>query len=177
MKSVISWKYIAGFFDGEGHIRVDHTLRSNGRRYTNPQMFISQSYPRHEVLYEIQSFLAQKGIPSRVKKRKVRERCADNYILIITSQQACFDFLHGIKKFSIVKQEEINEAVARIGNRLNVRSKPRWRSRFSEKDVEDMVDLYMQGISQAAIGRKYNTSQEHVSRLLRSYSGRLDIAV
>jgi hypothetical protein len=53
----MTWAYVAGFFDGEGHARAQQTQR--GRTYS---VRFTQNDP--EVLYEIQGFLAERGIAS-----------------------------------------------------------------------------------------------------------------
>jgi hypothetical protein len=64
--AMMSWQYVAGFFDGEGCIRI-----AQGSCTISPQISLYQSRPRGFVLLtEIQEFLALHEITARMNKQR-----------------------------------------------------------------------------------------------------------
>jgi hypothetical protein len=59
--SQIDWKYLAGFFDGEGHIHIPN----GGKNDRCVRIEFSQSEPRLFILALIQKFLDSHGISSK----------------------------------------------------------------------------------------------------------------
>ena len=108
----MNWAYIAGFFDGEGSLRVPM-----GQKYvTSPQVCIYQS--DQLVLLRIQRFLAAHGIHSHVRKenrmRKGLQRVIskkDQYILDFSRKQSVTIFLRSIRPYAVVKKQIIEDCI------------------------------------------------------------------
>jgi intein-encoded DNA endonuclease-like protein len=89
---VISWQYIAGFFDGEGTVVI--TVRGQVRCVTVQST--------REVLDLIQVFLGYGTV------RKNRPRF---YRLGIYAREDVRDFIEGILPFTVVKRTQLEEAL------------------------------------------------------------------
>lgn len=96
----MTWKYIAGFFDGEGS--VSHN--GKGFRVTLPQT-------NRKVLESIQNF-ADSGYVIEITKRKAHWK--DSWVYYIAKQKEVFMFLQHIAPYLIVKQRVVIEALQRL---------------------------------------------------------------
>jgi hypothetical protein len=64
----MNWAYVAGFFDGEGNIRME----MGSERNSVQAQIIQAGDIGNRVLEEIRSFIAQSGIQSKVHHRSAR---------------------------------------------------------------------------------------------------------
>jgi intein/homing endonuclease len=100
---MISWPYLAGFFDGEGNVRNNRSDRS-----ITPNAKFTQAGRRGlKVLNEIREFLSIEGIYSRVKTtRKGTPKWQECYDLLIERQDDVLKFLACVYPYLRVKRVE-----------------------------------------------------------------------
>lgn len=91
----ISWRYIAGFFDGEGNI---HMMRNNKKTTPSFQIMIRIYSSNKQILWDIKEFLGYGNVYESKKKL---------YELNISSKKETLDFLKGIFPYSIIKKPQI----------------------------------------------------------------------
>lgn len=97
----MNWDYIAGFFDGEGS-----AFLNNKKDHLKRQPIISISQKDKRPLLEIQKFLFENGIMS-----KIRKHSSDIDTLGITRPTHSIKFLKIIKDKIIVKREKADELI------------------------------------------------------------------
>jgi LAGLIDADG-like domain len=98
---MINWAYIAGFFDGEGHIRQD-------------QLQISQSRDRGLLmLSRVKDWLANEGIHSGVQSNPyIRKGQTDlSHYLYITNRDNIEKFLNGVLPYLEIKRTEAQDTL------------------------------------------------------------------
>lgn len=74
---MLSWQYIAGFFDGEGHVGLGRQQANGDGRYSrgSPRLTMVQAGARGErLLLEIQAFLRAHEIPCVVEEHNRTSR-------------------------------------------------------------------------------------------------------
>lgn len=98
---LMSWEYIAGFFDGEGCI---YRFNKNGSKIHSFRAFMSQN--NKSPLYAIQSFLTDYNIDSIMYKGGRTESQ-----LRITKQQDVLNFLDNILPYLIVKRQKALDTI------------------------------------------------------------------
>ena len=145
----MDWKYIAGFFDGEGSI--SHNGR--GYRITIPQTNL-------EVLEIIKDFCGFGGTIS-VTKRKSHWK--DSWIFYVASQREVYNFLSHIFPYLIVKKRITDNAISDLTHYIN------------EKDSYDkkrgvMFDraakLRLKGMSYRKVAKKIGVDWGYLRRIL-----------
>lgn len=110
---MITWAYLAGFFDGEGCVNYAH---SGGVRSYRIRLTFSQAFPRgHVLLEQIKDFLKQEGcrvgnistsgyqkeISKQGWQLQITERASTQLIM-----KAMFPYLH-------IKKVEVQDALRR----------------------------------------------------------------
>jgi len=101
---MMSWTYVAGFFDGEG------TITKYGRR---TRLAISQtSYP---VLQGIRVFT---GLGRIVKVRKRHKHWKDAWVFSVTAQEEVYRFLSRTLPYLIVKRKKATAALRSLQHLL-----------------------------------------------------------
>jgi intein/homing endonuclease len=116
--AVISQKYIAGLFDGDGCIYACATHNGNSYVFrTNLQMLLRRK--PFEVLYEIKGFLARKGIHATVRKRPSHHsRSGEELVLYISSRTSVKRFLELLLPWLRVKRPQAIVMLTQIIPRL-----------------------------------------------------------
>jgi len=102
---VVSWAYIAGFFDGEGHVGL--TLGANRRNIT-----ISQTGDRgYTLLHKVQGFLQHHGITSSVHGYNYvsHPRKQKLWTLHITDYKSSCSFTRELLPFLSIKKTEAQD--------------------------------------------------------------------
>lgn len=108
---VITWQYVAGFFDGEGCVQRRLNI-DTGRIYSGLSMH--QGIDQGIVIYAISQFLKEQGIRHNVYVNNRRGKSfskKDLLCLMVFSYQECFKFLTCIIPFVIVKRKACNDAL------------------------------------------------------------------
>jgi hypothetical protein len=111
----MSWEYVAGFFDGEGHVGLTRQKRCGEGQYSRGSIRATmvQSLERGRVLLEeIRRFLAKQGICSAVGIHAGggvnTRRC---YHVRITGFRSVVPFLRGIFPFLRIKKLEAQDFI------------------------------------------------------------------
>lgn len=105
---MLSYEYIAGFFDGEGHIRIGK--KSPGGHSRSPYCLIASMANTHRgVLDEIQKVTGGQVIFHKGTKAQWNP----HYRLTFYTQQA-YNFIKAVQPYLIVKREEADLAIAFI---------------------------------------------------------------
>lgn len=103
----MDWKYLAGFFDGEGYIGI----MSTDSFYFAPRVQISQSAERgRQLLEEIQVFLSARGIKSHSTKPRIAEGNKPMYNLYTSSRKDLIAFVENILPYLKIKKPEAQDA-------------------------------------------------------------------
>lgn len=103
----MTWEYLAGFFDGEGHTNARH--RPNGT-----WSFIWQiTQKNEEVLDEIASFLEAEGYHVLWQNNRVKH-CA---VISVHRVGDVERLLNQLRPLVIVKRDQIDATLNAIGNR------------------------------------------------------------
>jgi intein/homing endonuclease len=107
---MMSWEYIAGFFDGEGWVGMSMGVRRN---CSNVRVRIVQTAERGRILLEtIQAFIAKAGIKSSVRISPTGD---DNrqilWVLEISSRDSTLRFLRMVMPFIHIKRTEAQDII------------------------------------------------------------------
>ena len=107
---VVTWTYIAGFFDGEGNVGIfsNRARRGNG----TPVVTISQTGERGRILLEaIGEFLGKYGIKSYYGRRKAHGNNAAQYTIRICNREHVAKFLRGVFPYLWIKKVEAQDVL------------------------------------------------------------------
>ena len=109
----MNWSYIAGFFDCEGCIS-ESAQNTDGNAFSR-DLRVSMSQQRREVLDEINLFLSQCGIPSRVWHTKHPPKYPGQmFLLVVVGTKDARKFLSAIYHLLIVKRNHAEDAIRRL---------------------------------------------------------------
>ncbi|MFA5022516.1 MAG: LAGLIDADG family homing endonuclease [Patescibacteria group bacterium] len=145
----MTWKYIAGFFDGEGSL----TFNGKGFRIT-----ISQT--NKVVLEKIQKFTGKGKIFETYKRQK---HWKDAWVYYIAKQEDVYYFLINTQKFLVVKAElvkKIMPSLKKIIDDQKIKSKKRERTALQVKKLRE------QGLTYRQIGKKLEVDYGYARRLV-----------
>ncbi len=149
----MEWRYIAGFFDGEG------SLGHNGKgfRITIPQANL-------EVLRAIQQY-CDVGDIIKVTKRKPHWK--DSWVYYISTQKEVYYFLQKIKPWVIVKHSLVERVLGELREYLKLVA---IRKRLVKKRVERSIQLRRRGLTYREIGRRVEADHSYIRRLILKHS-------
>lgn len=101
-----SWQYVAGLFDGEGWATCASTKAAC---YPNIRLGIAQSGDiGHELLSDLQVWLKERGIQSRLYAEKMDHKATKvPYKLIIAQKESVYRFIEAVKPFLHVKLNQV----------------------------------------------------------------------
>ncbi len=148
VQSIMTWAYIAGFFDGEGSL----TQNGHGCRITIPQTNL-------EVLQAIKQF-TRCGRVIHVTKR--RPHWKESWTFAISRQSDVLRFLRRITPFLVVKRALIVAQCPRITMMVE-RLKREEAARIGQRRT--MRDLRRRGWSYRAIGNRVGMDWGWVRRI------------
>jgi hypothetical protein len=104
---MLTWQYIAGFFDGEGHVTMTHSV---SLRSSHIEVGISQSQERGRALFsEIQEWLLPYGIECKIYRQKPRGTLKQMYHLDFTGRENYTRFLHHVFPHLHIKKVETQD--------------------------------------------------------------------
>lgn|SRR5487761_1579580 len=150
----MDWSYLAGFFDGEGHVSI---RGYEGRRY--PVANMGQRNDRMEVLEKIQRFLADQGIHAALYERSTQYFA----LLNIDRYADVAHFLEGVVPHLIVKRKTA-EAV------LQMIREGKWRGSsvaLSEAEIEKITQGYVSGSSMFDLKKEFRRSSGTIHNVLK----------
>ena len=146
---MISWQYIAGFFDGEGSIsRVGNWYR----------IIISQTH--YEVLAAIRLF-AQVGHVAKLTKRQAHWK--DAWIYYIAKQKDVALFLRGIAPYLIVKRQYVIPILSAVDKLVTQQNS---RERIARNRKRQAKILRQRGYSYRKIGRVLGIDWGYARRII-----------
>ncbi|MEK7114823.1 MAG: LAGLIDADG family homing endonuclease [Patescibacteria group bacterium] len=145
----MSWKYIAGFFDGEGSI----VFNGKGYRLTIPQT-------NEEVLLSIKNYLNYGNI---LKERKRKTHWKDSWVYYISQQKLIYKFLKNVQKHVIVKRNLILEVLPKLECIIN---RQKERKKIREKRIITILKLREKGLSYRKIELKLSLDRGYIRRLV-----------
>ena len=108
----MTWEYLAGFFDGEGCIYINHRSYSYGKYQA---VKITQGIVNEAnsgIIAEIFNFLQDHKIPVRWHEDKYQGN--KKFEVIASNKQACIGWLEGMLPYLRVKREKAVEAIGYI---------------------------------------------------------------
>ncbi len=105
---MMSWQYIAGFFDGEGNVILFQTTDSPR---LSPRITITQFKDRGgKLLDEIRAFLADSGIKCNTPYHLNRTG-NDDHRLVITGRSNVEGFIKGVFPYLHIKKVECQDCL------------------------------------------------------------------
>src|ERR1700752_3453021 len=106
---VMSWQYVAGFFDGEGSVGITNGEKHGGAG--NAKLALHQSDTRGLVLLgNIQEFLFAHGISSKLgEQRVIPNTCKRMYRLYIYNRTGVLDFIKAVMPYVHIKKLECQD--------------------------------------------------------------------
>lgn len=145
----MTWKYIAGFFDGEG------TIAHNGKgfRLSIPQTNI-------EVLEAIKNF-SKIGHLITVTKRKSHWK--DQWVYYVAKQSDVYKFLKGARPFLIVKKDLAEKTLLKLKDILKQQKLK--RSLYIYRKIKSKK-LRTKGLTYREIGRYLEIDWGYARRLI-----------
>ncbi len=149
-----TWQYVAGFFDGEGHI-------TNLTSYARPSVLITQADRNDVVLSKISEFLSSKGVHHLLRpKSKATDKWLATSTIAIHSWRDVRRFLRTVLPYLIVKRVRAIEALDFIENR-------EWRAKTSPEQLEGARVLYHQGLSFRDAAHKFKLESHQLRNYMR----------
>ena len=166
----MNWDYIAGFFDGEGHL-IAKPYKDKHGHFRKVTVGLTQAEERKEVLFVIKDFLEREGFhPSLRCEKDYRDKrgCKVQSIwrLEIQSISEVKRLCEIIKAKLICKRKEAENAIAFI----NVTGLKYVRRRFTEDEKRRIKELYLDGYSTLTIGEMFGVNHNVIRGLLREMS-------
>lgn len=160
----MTWEYIAGFFDGEGCVRLYQGKQGQARPYVQ----MSQAVPREGVLLEIQKFLKSHGIETYFRRDKsTNPGWNDCCSLKISTREGCAEFLRNVLPHMHAKKDEAEEVLSNLDKNPSRRGGLN-RLLVKKRDVKEMIRLWTEeGMTQTEIAERFGLHQVAVSRLIR----------
>lgn len=157
----MTWNYIAGFFDGEGHVGLSNDGKHTGRQ----QVSVAIANTHIQTLSEIRSFLAKQNIASKIY---IRKRTIPRYkpcgMLTLTDHIGKREFLRALLDLSITKREAIAKAIHHIESK-------EWLIPFDDNTMKSAMRSYKSGDSLRDIERSHGIS----SRTIRKHAKRFGV--
>lgn len=98
-KGVMDYSYIAGFFDGEGSIKINFIKKAIAY-----QVLVRIYSTEKKILEKIREFVGYGHIYTKTSKN---ENCRIVYEFSISKKAECLSFLKNIFNFSILKKQQI----------------------------------------------------------------------
>lgn len=161
----MTWDYIAGFWDGEGWVAINAPRSRQKSPYVN--IGACQSTPQDECLKEIQKFLYDEGIPSKIyiAKSNGPRRHPVSKLYVTGHRNGRLEFLKQLLPLAIVKKSAIEIAVAVLEKTpvRNTQFYPEERKRRCESAYSD----YRNGLSQRNAAKKNEIAVITFERYLR----------
>jgi hypothetical protein len=123
LKEPVTWQYVAGFVDGEGCISIKTAgLEKTG---TSFDITVSQAKSNDAVLFEIQMFLEEHGIFTRIHTKARKNRNWDDCsYLTIRRVRDVYEFLVLCLPYLIVKREKALLVLREIEKKARSSDKP-----------------------------------------------------
>jgi len=147
----MDWRYIAGFFDGEGSIVMVPVRRH--------RIFITQT--NEEVLRRIQAFT---GVGSVVPITKRKKHWKDAWIYYVAKGENVLSFLRGVKPYLIVKKQLTVQTIRNL--EITERQRKR-KKRMLESRIIKAKALRKQGFAYRKIGKILGIDFGYARRLIK----------
>lgn len=151
----MTYSYIAGFFDGEGHVSLIPSIHRCA-------LSLTQSTKQDRVLFEIQAFLREEGIPSQIHHPQLRGAQLPVRHLLITNAAAIAHCLERMLPFLIVKRSAAEQALSYVKNVLA-------RRRFRQERGQQWIVEYKAGDSTITIARRHAVTPAAIKWTLKKY--------
>lgn len=145
---MMTWEYIAGFFDGEGSI----TSHGKNYRITIPQTNL-------EVLKAIKNFCGY-GTVFEIKKRKSHWK--DAWVFYIARQDDVQSFLERLRPLLVVKKASTERAleVLKVDNRTR-----KLKTAIQNRKKQQAIALRKHGMTYRKIGEFVNLDWSYIRRV------------
>ena len=144
----MTFAYVAGFLDGEGHL----SIRPKHRCFV---VGMTQSVRTTDVLGEIQTFLLRYGITSQITPPRTQEGRRPVQHLRVTNAKSIARLLTRCLPYLIVKRERAIEALEIAEDILDLQA-------ARDGLVNAAIADYQAGMSMNAVARKYGTSRQRL---------------
>ena len=155
---MITWDYVAGFFDGEGCIYIDKQRR----------LHITFAQKSRVVLEKIQVFLTAEDIPSNVYVQFDKEHHGPFFHLTIGGNVISKRrFLSEIKDLVVVKRQKVEYAL-KFAEGIRVVN---YHPPYGPKHERQIVEMYQsQGLSLRAIAGHFDRSVSNITYVLEKHA-------
>jgi hypothetical protein len=171
-----AWAYIAGFFDGEGHVALAQSSKSNRRAALCCNLYQAKKEGRL-ILEAIQRFLCARNISCSVLASRQNEM----YTLTLRGWNNALNFLKGVYPYLSVKRVvsldiiRYSSAFPRInpGTRIFLCCESKKNTYLGVKNISDILKFHGEGLSNCAIARRYGIDDSTVSRIVNRKRSRM----
>lgn len=158
---LITWEYIAGFFDGEGCIWINKKFNENKRKGRNMVVHVGQIEPNRRIIDLISQKLKEENIRHSIVTIANNPKSKNKYVRIqIQSMGECKRFIEFILQYLIVKKEDAIEALDYIS-----KAKYLWLTNKEKEDIKEMKNNYSAKEIAQIMGRSYVTINNHINRI------------
>jgi hypothetical protein len=166
----MNWDYVAGFFDGEGHI-IARSYKDKYGHFRRITVGLTQAEERKEILFDIKDFLEKEGFhPSLRCEKDYKDKRGYNlqpkWRLELQNIPDVKRFLETIKDKLIGKKKNAEDAI----NFINSTGLKYTRRHFTNEEKEKIKMLYLNGYSTLTIGEMFGVSYAVIRRLLKEMS-------
>jgi transposase-like protein len=166
----MNWDYIAGFFDGEGHLVVKPYKDKHGH-FRKVTVGFTQAEEGKEILFAIKDFLEKEGFHPSLRCEKDRRdkrgyKLQPKWRLELQSIFEVKRFCEIVRDKLIYKRRKVEDAIAFI----DATGLKHIRRRFTEDEKRRMKELYLEGYSTLSIGEMFGVSYNVIRRLLKEMS-------
>lgn len=150
---MISWQYIAGFFDGEGYVGIIHSKRG-------PVVSLTMTNTNLALLEMIKEFVGFGNIyEQKVTNRFGKHPC---HFLRFANHKGALRFAENILPYCVIKKQRIEALITAIKSH-------KWRGEY-EVDRNALYDLYWnKHYPSRIVGKELGIPEKVIPHLLRRF--------
>lgn len=149
----INWAYVAGYFDGEGHVSHHKSWSHFALGFTNTNL---------ESLKAIQRFI---GAGTIYIKPRPNIRCKNAYRLIVSKRRNVVSVARRMLPYSMIKREKLVVLIEDLANkRFQTDAITSLNPTLAATKIKSLY--YEQGLTLAQVGKKLDLSREAPRRFM-----------
>jgi DNA-binding CsgD family transcriptional regulator len=153
-RSIMDWAYVAGYFDGEGHVN----FKAYPSRPHYPMIYLSWANTHRASLEAMQAFMACGILRSATKKEGYKQ----GYELSISRVEDILRVGHAMLPHLLIKQDALAEMLAWAQN--SRKSSPETWGLLTKIGPDEITRLYYEeGLTQRQIAERLGVSDSGVS--------------
>jgi hypothetical protein len=164
----VDWNYVAGFFDGDGHVIVKRYFHRQKKRYFRKVVVgFTQAEERKQVLIVIKDFLEKEGFHPQLRVQNYPDKRGykkqPKWTLEIQNTVEAIKTLEVLKDRVVARKNEVVAALAFLKELGCYRA----RRYFTEGELEKIKQLYTEGYSTVTIAEMFGCNYQVINKRLR----------